>query len=134
MSEYKRHILGINGEKIATEYLNKNNYKIIERNFRCRQGEIDIIAYDKKCKEYVFVEVKTRTNFEYGKPIDSVNKMKQKHIASATKYYIYLNNIENKYIRFDIIEIYKKDKYIINHIKNAEINQYHKYLNYYHKI
>ena len=123
MSDYERHILGNNGEKIASEYLEKNHYEIIKRNFRCKQGEIDIIAYDDKNREYVFVEVKTRTNFEYGKPVDSVNKMKQKHIVSATKYYIYLHNLENKYIRFDIIEIYKKDQYIINHIKNAEINQ-----------
>lgn len=123
MSDYERHILGNNGEKIASEYLEKNHYEIIKRNFRCKQGEIDIIAYDSKNREYVFVEVKTRTNFEYGKPVDSVNKMKQKHIVSATKYYIYLHNLENKYIRFDIIEIYKKDQYIINHIKNVEINQ-----------
>lgn len=123
MSDYERHILGNNGEKIASEYLEKNHYEIIKRNFRCKQGEIDIIAYDNKNREYVFVEVKTRTNFEYGKPVDSVNKMKQKHIVSATKYYMYLHNLENKYIRFDIIEIYKKDQYIINHIKNAEINQ-----------
>lgn len=123
MSDYERHILGNNGEKIASEYLEKNNYEIIKRNFRCKQGEIDIIAYDNKNREYVFVEVKTRTNSEYGKPVDSVNKMKQKHIVSATKYYIYLHNLENKYIRFDIIEIYKKDQYIINHIKNVEINQ-----------
>ena len=123
MSDYERHILGNNGEKIASEYLEKNHYEIIKRNFRCKQGEIDIIAYDDKNREYVFVEVKTRTNFEYGKPVDSVNKMKQKHIVSATKYYIYLHNLENKYIRFDIIEIYKKDQYIINHIKNVEINQ-----------
>ena len=123
MSDYERHILGNNGEKIASEYLEKNHYEIIKRNFRCKQGEIDIIAYDNKNREYVFVEVKTRTNFKYGKPVDSVNKMKQKHIVSATKYYIYLHNLENKYIRFDIIEIYKKDQYIINHIKNVEINQ-----------
>jgi putative endonuclease len=123
MSDYERHILGNNGEKIASEYLEKNHYEIIKRNFRCKQGEIDIIAYDNKNREYVFVEVKTRTNFEYGKPVDSVNKMKQKHIVSATKYYIYLHNLENEYIRFDIIEIYKKDQYIINHIKNVEINQ-----------
>ena len=123
MSDYERHILGKKGEKIASEYLEKNHYEIIKRNFRCKQGEIDIIAYDNKNREYVFVEVKTRTNFEYGKPVDSVNKMKQKHIVSATKYYIYLHNLENKYIRFDIIEIYKKDQYIINHIKNVEINQ-----------
>lgn len=123
MSDYERHILGNNGEKIASEYLEKNHYEIIKRNFRCKQGEIDIIAYDNKNREYVFVEVKTRTNFEYGKPVDSVNKMKQKHIVSATKYYMYLHNLEDKYIRFDIIEIYKKDQYIINHIKNVEINQ-----------
>lgn len=122
MDTNARHILGKKGENKATEYLESVNYKIVERNFTCKQGEIDIIAYDKKSQEYVFIEVKTRTNYEYGKPVDSINKMKQKHIVSATKYYIYSHNLENSFIRFDVIEIYKKDKYFINHIKNAEIS------------
>ena len=54
---YKSHITGKIGEKIAQEYLIKNDYEILVKNFRCKQGEIDIIAKDKN--ELVFIEVKT---------------------------------------------------------------------------
>lgn len=119
MSEYKRHILGSNGEKIACKYLESMNYIIICKNFRCRQGEIDIIARDKN--EIVFVEVKTRTNKIYGNPIDAVNWIKQNHIYKASEYFLYSNRLENVSIRYDVIEIYKDAKYYINHIKNVDI-------------
>lgn len=114
---YRRHIIGREGEDEAVEHLKKQNYKIIERNFYCRQGEIDIICIDKKSNEYVFIEVKTRTNLKHGKPIEAVTESKQKHIVYATKYYIYKNQLENEYIRFDIISIYKNRLY---HYKNCE--------------
>ncbi len=82
------------------------------------QGEIDIIAKDEKY--LVFIEVKTRTNQKYGEPRDAVDKNKRKHIINTIKYYLYKNDLENAYIRIDIIEIYiKKQKTYINHIKNA---------------
>lgn len=117
---YERHILGRTGEDIATQYLIQNGYKLIVRNFKCRQGEIDIIAIDKN--ELVFIEVKTRKNKNYGSPIDAVDKRKQQHILNASKYFIYINKLENKNIRFDVIEIYAKDKLYINHIKNIYIS------------
>ncbi len=113
---YERHELGKTGEEIGTQYLINNGYKLIIRNFRCRQGEIDIIAKDKD--EIVFIEVKTRRNTNYGCPIDAVDKRKQKHILNASKFYIYKNKLEKRKIRFDVIEVYKKDKFYINHIKN----------------
>lgn len=60
---YKSHELGLQGENIATRYLIQNNYVIVERNFNCYFGEIDIIAKDKN--EFVFIEVKTRTTNKY---------------------------------------------------------------------
>ena len=113
---YEKQILGKTGEEIGTQYLIKNGYRIIIRNFKCKQGEIDIIAQDKN--EIVFIEVKTRRNINYGYPIDAVDKRKQKHILNASKYYIYINKLEKRNIRFDVIEIYKKEKFYINHIKN----------------
>ena len=112
---YKRKT-GKIGEDLACNYLQNNGYKVLERNFLCRQGEIDIIAQDKS--EKVFIEVKTRTNKKYGEPADSVTNEKQKHIIKATKYYLYKNFIKNEYIRLDIIEVYLyKNYYRINHIK-----------------
>lgn len=114
---YKQEI-GQNGENIAEKYLKENGYIIIERNFRCRQGEIDIIAKDGE--EIVFIEVKTRRSIICGNPAEAVNILKQKHIKKVAEVYVYLNHIENVYIRFDVIEIYyRKDTPKINLIKQA---------------
>ncbi len=118
---YERHILGQSGENIACEYLIENGYRLIMKNFKCRQGEIDIIAKDKN--EFVFIEVKTRSNLNYGVPAEAVHSEKKKHIFDATKYFVYKNKLDNELIRFDVIEVYKKEKYYIHHLKNIEIVQ-----------
>lgn len=114
---YFRQEIGKWGENLACQYLEENNYKIIERNFLCRQGEIDIIAKDINKKELVFIEVKTRSNFKYGNPADAVNKEKQKHMVQAIKYYIYKNYTKNIPIRIDVVEVYIVQNHKINHIK-----------------
>lgn len=115
---YERHEIGKIGEDIAIKYLQENNYTIIERNFECKQGEIDIIAKDKK--ELVFIEVKTRSNEHYGKPKEAVNEIKKKHIYKASEYFVYIKHLENMPIRIDVIEIYKEQKKCkLHHIKNA---------------
>lgn len=113
---YKNKIIGKKGENIATKFLKENKYKILERNFYCSHGEIDIIAVDKK--EVVFIEVKTRNSINYGMPSEAVTKQKEKHFKKATEYYIYKNNLYNEFIRLDVIEVlFQGDKYTINHIK-----------------
>lgn len=115
---YFRKEIGRWGENLACQYLEKNNYRIIERNFLCRQGEIDIIAEDIQKKEIVFLEVKTRSNLKYGNPAEAVNKLKQKHIKQVAKYYIYKKQLNNIAIRIDIIEVYILEQNCkINHIK-----------------
>lgn len=115
---YFRQEIGKWGENLACKYLQKNNYKIIERNFLCRQGEVDIIAEDNLKKEVVFVEVKTRSNLKYGNPSEAVNKAKQKHMKQVARYYIYKKQLSNRAIRFDVIEIYIQQPICqINHIK-----------------
>ena len=113
---YNKQEVGKLGEDLATKYLQGSGYTILERNFRCRQGEIDIIAKDEK--DLVFIEVKTRTNLSYGNPVEAVTPIKQKHIEKATKYYLYKNKLENEYVRLDVIEVYiYEQKYKINHLK-----------------
>ncbi len=108
--------LGKIGENIASEYLKKKGYLILERNFACRQGEIDIIAKDEK--EFVFVEVKTRRNLKFGYPAEAVTNIKQKHMQKTAQYYLYKNKLNGRYVRFDVIEIYwSKHEYRINQIK-----------------
>ena len=115
---YERHEIGKEGEDIAVKYLESKGYKIVERNFEAKQGEIDIIAMEKN--ELVVIQVKTRTNIKYGLAVEAVTENKQKHLIKAIKYYIYKRNIEDAFIRIDVIEVYlKKNKYYINHIKQA---------------
>lgn len=115
---YIKHEIGKIGEDLAVSYLQNKGYKILERNFVARQGEIDIIAKDKN--EIVFIEVKSRTNFLYGKPVEAVDKLKQKHLKSVINYYLYRNKLENNFVRIDIIEVYIKNGYFkINHIKKV---------------
>ena len=117
-----KQIIGKIGEQKACNYLEKNNYIIIDKNFYCRQGEIDIIAKDIDRNELLFVEVKSRTNFKFGKPSESVNKKKRNHIFRVAEYYLYIKKIKNENIRLDVIEIYFNiytNKFRINHIKQV---------------
>ncbi len=115
---YIKKEIGNFGEKIAEQYLKQKGYIILDKNFECRQGEIDIIALDKK--EVVFVEVKTRRSNKYGTPSEAVNKIKQKHMLQTIKYYLYIRNLTEEFIRIDVIEVYIKDnEYKVNHIKQA---------------
>ena len=75
---YINQKLGKLGEDIISNYIQKQGYKILERNFECSQGEIDIIAKNKN--ELVFIEVKTRSNTNFGTPSEAVDYKKQKHI------------------------------------------------------
>ena len=118
-SKTKNKIKGNFGEDIVEKYLVKNDFEILNRNFKCNFGEIDIIFKDKD--EIVFAEIKTRTGLEYGFPVESVTYFKKKHILNTAKYFIYINELENIPLRFDIIEVLllENQKPIINHIKNV---------------
>ena len=115
---YISHELGRIGENIITEYITNLGYKVLDRNFECKQGEIDIIAKDKE--ELVFIEVKTRTDMSYGEASEAVTNVKKRHLINSIKYYIYKNNLENQPIRIDVAEVYIKNGTVkINYIKQA---------------
>lgn len=108
------------GEELACRYLESIRYEIIERNFMCRVGEIDIVAKDKN--EFVFIEVKTRSNGYFGKPRDAVDEYKQKHIYKSTRYYLHIHGLDNAFVRFDVIEVYwVNGKYKVEHLKQVDI-------------
>ena len=108
------------GESITCKYLCQNHYKIIDKNYYYRGGEIDIIAYDEEENELVFIEVKTRSNYSYGTPAEAVTNVKQKHIYKAARYYIHLHNLYELYTRIDVIEILlKNNSYKLNHLKQV---------------
>ena len=117
-NESNNRKFGAYGEKLAQEYLIKNNYKILEINFYCRQGEIDIIAKEKG--EIIFVEVKTRTNERFGRPIEAINSKKKIHMYNAAKYFLYKNYLLNMPVRFDVVEVLLRNgKIRINQVKGV---------------
>lgn len=104
------------GEEVACSFLLNRGYRILERNFFSKYGEIDIIAY-KKCI-VIFVEVKTRKNDYYSYASQSINNKKIRNIKLTSQVYLFSNNLFNYDYRYDVIECYWKDKKII-HIKDA---------------
>lgn len=109
--------LGKIGEEIACNYLIDKGYEIIERNWRNRHKEIDIIARDGQ--ELVIVEVKTRQNDNYGEPDLAVTRQKQNRLINAANAYIFKKTLDTD-TRFDIISIIFKDgNPVIDHIMDA---------------
>ena len=113
-------VVGNFGEDLAITFLKNQGYTIIEKNFYCPLGEIDIIAKDGLY--LVFIEVKTRYNLNYGSPLESINFSKQNKIKNVAQYYLINKHILKAYCRFDALEIILKKcetEPKINLIKNA---------------
>lgn len=112
--------IGDYGETLAESYLISIGFTILNKNFKCKLGEIDLI-----CREgsyIVFVEVKSRYSTQFGTPADSVTYKKQKKIFKTAQFYIMKYVLHNNNFRFDVIEIIlnsSDDSYNISLIKNA---------------
>ena len=113
--------LGNFGEERAARYLRRRGYRIVERNFRCRQGEIDIIA--EKRGYLVFVEVKLRKDERFAEAREFVNAAKQRRILSAAQLYLSAHPDWDLQPRFDVLEIYapqgERGRLRIHHIEDA---------------
>jgi putative endonuclease len=103
----KRLILGRSGEAAALSFLKKHGYHILETNWRARQAEIDIIAKQKDT--LCFIEVKTRQTLNKGLPREAVTPLKQRKILTGATLYLKKNKLFDSKIRFDVIEVFKKD-------------------------
>lgn len=109
-------------EQLAADYLTQQGMQIVERNFRGRQGEIDIIGYHKGY--LVFVEVKYRSSTVKGTALEAVNAGKQKQICKVADYYRYLHKVsDNSPIRYDVVAIQGES---ITWIPNAFPHVYNK--------
>ncbi|MFH2061128.1 MAG: YraN family protein [Pseudomonadota bacterium] len=111
-------ILGQTGETLASLFLQARGYTILETNYRTKRSEIDIIAT--KRGTICFIEVKTRQSLAKGLPRESVNYPKQQKILLGANTYLQKNAKFNSKIRFDVIEVIKKDdSFDIHLIKHA---------------
>lgn len=112
----KRRI-GTEYENMAGDYLTERGYKILEKNYRNRLGEIDLIAEDVD-GTLVYCEIKYRRNNDAGDPLEAVNVNKQRRISrTALHHYAYNGYAGNRPCRFDVIGIYGDGT--VRHIKNA---------------
>jgi putative endonuclease len=116
-----RKALGAYGEKQAALYMLRLGYKIVEANWRCRSGEIDLVALDGDT--LVFAEVRTRsTSGAFGTPIESVDFRKRKQIRETAQFYIHQHRSPVGSFRFDVIGVFMKagsDTAEIEHVANA---------------
>jgi putative endonuclease len=95
--------LGKKGEEIALRFLKKKGYRIIEKNYVCKMGEMDIIAKEKDT--LAFIEVKTRTSTTFGPPQLAVNSSKQRQLSKVALYFLKEKGIEDVKARFDVVAI-----------------------------
>ena len=96
--------IGEKGEKLAIKFLKKKKYKIVDRNYRAdRYGELDIIA--KTGDELVFVEVKTKTDEQFGSPEEEFTYQKKKRMRRAIQNYLFKKDLTNKEWRADLIAV-----------------------------
>lgn len=100
--------IGALGEEAAVQAIKKQGYKVIERNYRTKMGEIDIIAKD---GEYIcFIEVRLRKNNNFGSPADTIDMRKQQKIIRTAKYYAVTKKIYDTPMRFDAVLINAEPK------------------------
>ena len=95
--------LGERGEVAASGFLKEHGYEILERNYKCKIGEIDVIAQRKG--RLVFIEVKTRTSGQFGAPQEAVDLKKQEKIFKVAQWYLKEKKILKSPIAFDVVAI-----------------------------
>jgi putative endonuclease len=113
--------VGNQGEEIASNYLTARGYRILERNFRCKGGEVDIIARDPVDKSLLFIEVKARRSLAYGVPQLAVTPFKQRQISKAALTWLSKKRLHDQAARFDVIAILlaTDGQHQVEHIVNA---------------
>jgi putative endonuclease len=114
----QRQIFGREGERIAERYLSKKGYRLVERNYRCPVGEVDLIVLDRRV--IVFVEVKTRRHERFGVPLESVHTRKQQKMIKAALWFLSDHKLHERDARFDVVGIsFGGQEPVVEHIENA---------------
>jgi len=116
---YSPREIGKMGERIAVKFLLSGKFRILNRNFSCPLGEIDIVTRKNDC--VIFFEVKTRTSNKFGHPLEAITGQKKKHILRSCYYYLGKHNLFDNLYRIDAIGINLSPEgkfQILTHVKN----------------
>ena len=116
-----RRDIGYHAEQLARNYLEHKGYKLIDRNFSCKLGEIDLIMQIPNDSNILaIVEVRSQSKPTSMHPLESIGQQKIKRIIQSSQYFLKRSNLQNWQIRFDVVSVQKKAKnYSIEHIANA---------------
>jgi len=110
--------LGRAGERAAEEFLRRRGYTILERNFRCRGGEVDLVGLHRGV--VVFVEVKTRQRAAAVGPFESVTPRKRQRLVRAARYYLARHCLDDRAARFDVVGVWEgRGRLVCELIENA---------------
>jgi putative endonuclease len=111
--------LGRQGEQLAAEYLQQAGYRILARNWRCSQGEIDIVAADRRV--LVACEVKTRSGTRYGTPLEAVTRKKRNRLRRLAVEWVVANGVLFDEVRVDVVEVLKESRegFTIEHVRGV---------------
>jgi putative endonuclease len=113
-----KQVLGREGERVAEQFLKQKGFKIVERNYRCAAGELDLVVLDKRV--VVFVEVKTRTGLGFGTPLEAVAYHKQQKMIQAAQYFLSEKGLQQRDARFDVVGVsWPGREPVVEHIENA---------------
>jgi putative endonuclease len=111
-------LLGKEGERVAERFLQRKGYKLVERNYRCPLGELDLIVLDRRV--IVFVEVKTRTGHGFGSPLEAVELRKQRKMIQAAQFFLAAKKLQQRDARFDVVGVsWPGREPVVEHIENA---------------
>jgi putative endonuclease len=114
-----KDVLGREGEQAAVSYLEGCGFRILDRNWRCADGEIDIVAVDRRT--FVVCEVKTRTGTRYGTPLDAVGRVKRMRLRKLAALWLAAHGVRFDQIRIDVVGLLRDgtDGFTIEHVRGV---------------
>jgi putative endonuclease len=111
--------LGQHGEDLAAEYLRRAGFRILARNWRCAEGEIDIVMADRRT--LVACEVKTRSGTRYGTPLEAVTRKKRNRLRRLAVRWVVANGVLFDEVRVDVVEVLRDERggFTIEHVRGV---------------
>lgn len=106
--DFSKQTFGKSGEQIAALFFKEKGYVVVDHNWRCKFGEIDVIV--RKADEWRFIEVKTRGSTRYGQPEESLTPRKREHFYHAIQWYVLENKVQSQDIHADVLAIVINNK------------------------
>ena len=114
-----KDVLGQSGEQAAAEYLETEGFRILARNWRCSDGEIDIVAVDRRT--FVVCEVKTRSGNRYGTPLESVSRLKRNRLRRLAVRWLAAHGVRFEQVRIDVLGVAREPAggFTIEHVRGV---------------